>query len=160
MLSSILHDAEIIFLAEAYKGKRSAPATTKQGYWDLNKHNLKWLAAKMGYNSLEECDNQGWTLFHHLCNAVKFSKYVGLLLLDILSGRQPYFPGDMSEAMKLTTNEDTSPPGRTPIMLLLEGSDTGFQVGDILTAGLSNGILTTAHFEMEDPNVIVFSLAH
>ena len=149
------------FLLRPQQSKRSATsmAATKNypyNYPEQDRRVIAWLAEVVGCDKLDQVDEKGWNLLHHLCHLASSSTLAIEILWNMATGKEgAMLEGDMRAAMsQLTTGQCGT--GSTPAFFLCTNSDTKFKKAPLIRDLLHQGIWKIGDFEYENEEVAFF----
>ena len=166
-LPEMLHDMQIIRLPDNELHKRMPKLTsvTELTGHRFSTRDLRCLAERFHVKDIEAKDASGWNLLHHLCTGSCISAFVCDMLHNFVGTLTGFHAtkentgvwGDVNNALAAKTTYQ--PSGKTPIMLLLEGSSPMKKKVDILRAWLCHGVAQVKrHLEDRDEEVSAFSI--
>ena len=110
------------------------PATTinKPSYYPCRAdRTLPAFANIFGFHNVEDIDENGKNIFHHLLQAVTYSSLAVEVVLKMLEPNAPVMKGNYARAMQHQV-EDSRPEGWTPLHCLCNGSDKMLAKKDII----------------------------
>jgi len=121
-----------VFASKGYmnppQDSRKSPTSSASTQQDIDapeKQHICWLAELVGCKSLDDVDQDGWNLRHHLFQCMSASILACNIVENMASSRFAKLKANMRRAVQQKTT-GSMPIGCTPVHLLCTNSDTDF----------------------------------
>ena len=125
-------------------------------YPEQHRRVIAWLAEVVGCDKLDQVDEKGWNLLHHLCHLASSSTLAIEILWNMVSPHKgAMLEGDMRAAMRQQTTGQGG-TGSTPAFFLCTNSDTERKKALLIKRLLNKGSWEIGDFEHANETVTFF----
>ena len=152
--------ARNVYMDPPVQSRQSATssAATKQNIYKfparVNQH-LAWLMELLRCKSIDDVDQGGWNILHHLFHAMSASILACNIATNMASSEFPPVKGDMRRALQQKTT-GTPPLGCTPVHLLCTNMDTEYKKMAIIKVLLDKEVLQIEDFDVPDNEKVTY----
>ena len=138
-----------IIIPEHQRGKETLGAfciNRQSNFPPTSTMTLPWFANLFGFKHIEDRDQNGKNILHHLFTAVACSIVASIVAVHCFRLGRPQLPGDYRKAIRHRV-EGATPIGWTPLHCLCHGSDTMLAQSVVIKALLENKVVTVKDFD-------------